>query len=57
MQSLYTATVVNQIFEDRVEKAALARRSTRRRRLFARRERRAPLSSPTGRIGISGAGR
>jgi hypothetical protein len=57
MQSMYTATVVNQIVEDRVENAARARRGARRRRLFARGARRAaPLSSAPGRVGVSGAG-
>lgn len=56
MQSFYTATVVNQIVEDRVESATRARRSPRRR-LFARARRdSAPLSTP-GRLRVSGAGR
>jgi hypothetical protein len=58
MQSYYTATVVNQIVEDRVDAARRAGRSPRRRRLFARGRRdAAPLSSPTGRLRVSGAGR
>ena len=56
MQSFYTATVVNQIVEDRVESATRARRSPRRR-LFSRARRdAAPLSRP-GRLRVSGAGR
>jgi hypothetical protein len=58
MQSFYTATVVNQIIEDRVETAARSRRSPRRRRLFARGARRdAPLTAASGRLRVSGAGR
>jgi hypothetical protein len=58
MQSFYTATVVNQIIEDRVETATRSRRSPRRRRLFARGARRdAPLTAASGRLRVSGAGR
>jgi hypothetical protein len=58
MQSFYTATVVNQIIEDRVETATRSRRSPRRRRLFARGVRRdAPLTAVSGRLRVSGAGR
>ena len=58
MQSFYTATVVNQIIEDRVETAARSRRSPRRRRLFGRGARRdAPLTAASGRLRVSGAGR
>ena len=58
MQSFYTAAVVNQIVEDRLEDAARARRSPRRRGLFRRGERRAaPLSAHFGRPRMSGAGR
>jgi hypothetical protein len=56
LQSLYTSTVVNHIIEDRHAAAIRANRSpSRRRRIFARRA--APLSSPTGRLGVSSAGR
>jgi len=58
MQSFYTATVVSQIIEDRVESATRSRRSPRRRRLFARGARRdAPLTAASGRLRVSGAGR
>jgi hypothetical protein len=58
MQSYYTATVVSQIIEDRVEAATRSRRSPRRRRLFARGARRdAPLTAASGRLRVSGAGR
>jgi hypothetical protein len=59
LQSLYTSAVVDQIIHDRAAAAARARRTSgRRRRLFARGERRgAPLSSPTGRFRVSGASR
>ena len=58
MQSYYTATVVSQIIEDRVESASRARKSPRRRRLFARGARRdAPLTAASGRLRVSGAGR
>jgi hypothetical protein len=58
MQSFYTATVVNQIIEDRVESATHSRKSPRRRRLFARGARRdAPLTVASGRFRVSGAGR
>jgi hypothetical protein len=58
MQSFYTATVVNQIIEDRVESATRSRRSPRRRRLFNRADRRdAPLSATSARLRVSGAGR
>ena len=57
MQSFYTATVINQIIEDRVDTATRTRRSPRRRRLFARGARRdAPLTA-SGRLRVSGAGR
>jgi hypothetical protein len=58
MQSFYTSTVVNQIVDDRVDAATRARRSPRRRRLFSRAGRRdaAPLSTPSGRLRVSGAG-
>jgi hypothetical protein len=58
MQSFYTATVVNQIIEDRVDSAGRSRKSPRRRRLFARGARRdAPLTATSGRFRVSGAGR
>jgi len=58
MQSYYTATVVSQIIEDRVESASRARKSPRRRRLFSRGARRdAPLNAASGRLRVSGAGR
>jgi len=58
MQSFYTSTIVNQIVEDRVGAAARARRSPRRRRLSrAARRDAAPLSTPSGRLRVSGAGR
>jgi hypothetical protein len=58
MQSFYTATVVNQIVEDRVDAAIRSRKSSRRRRLFARGARRdAPLTAASGRLRVSGAGR
>jgi len=58
MQSFYTATVVNQIIEDRVKTAGRSRRTPRRRRLFARGARRdAPLTAASGRLRVSGAGR
>ena len=58
MQSFYTATVINQITEDRVGTATRSRRSPRRRRLFARGARRdAPLTAASGRLRVSGAGR
>ena len=59
MQSFYTATIVNQIVEDRVDAAARARRSPRRRRLLSRAGRRgaAPLSTPSGRLRVSSVGR
>ena len=58
MQSFYTATVLNQIIDDRVETADRSRRSPRRRRLFARGARRdAPLTAASGRLRVSGAGR
>jgi hypothetical protein len=57
MQSFYTASVINQIIEDRVDTATRSRRSPRRRRLFARGARRdAPLAT-SGRLRVSGAGR
>ena len=58
MQSYYTAAVLNQIIDDRVETASRSRRSPRRRRLFARGARRdAPLTVASGRFRVSGAGR
>jgi hypothetical protein len=59
MQSFYTSTVINQIVEDRVDAATRARRSPRRRRFLSRAGRRdpAPLSTPSGRLRVSGAGR
>ena len=58
MQSYFTTTVVSQIIEDRVEAATRERQSPRRRRLFARGARRdARLSTPSGRLRVSGAGR
>ena len=48
----FTVQIATQIVEERVSGATLARRSLRRRRLFARRERRAPLAA---RLGITGA--
>src|SRR5215217_4591032 len=55
MQSFYTSTIVNQIVEDRVGAAARARRSPRRRRLSrAARRDAAPLSTPSGRLRVSG---
>jgi hypothetical protein len=58
MQSFYTATVINQITEDRVETATRSRRTPLRRRLFARGARRdAPLTAASGRLRVSGAGR
>ena len=58
MQSIYTASIVNQIVEDRLEDAARARRAPRRRGLFRRGERRAaPLSAHLVRPRVSGAGR
>jgi hypothetical protein len=58
MQSFYTATVINQITEDRVDAATRSRRSPLRRRLFARGARRdAPLTAASGRLRVSGAGR
>jgi hypothetical protein len=58
LQSLYTSAVVDQIIHDRQAAAARARQApSRRRRLFGRSRRGAPLSSPTGRLGVSGAGR
>jgi hypothetical protein len=58
MQSYYTATVISQILEDRVDAAARARRSPRRRRFLSRARRdAAPLSTASGRLRVSGAGR
>ena len=58
MQSYYTATVVSQIIEDRVESAQRTRRTPRRRRFFARGARAdAPLTTASGRLRVSGAGR
>jgi hypothetical protein len=57
MQSFYTATVINQIVEDRVESATRARRSPRRRRLLSRARRDAAPLSTSGRLRVSGAGR
>jgi hypothetical protein len=58
LQSLYTTAVVDQIIHDRAAAAARARQTpSRRRRLFRRGGRAAPLSSPTGRLRVSGAGR
>jgi len=58
MQSYYTAAVLNQIIEDRVQTAERGRLSPRRRRLFARGARRdAPQPSVSGRLRVSGAGR
>jgi hypothetical protein len=57
MQSFHTATVVNQIIEDRVESATRARRSPRRRRLLSRVQRDSAPLSTTGRLRVSGAGR
>jgi hypothetical protein len=58
LQSLYTTVVVDQIIHDRAAAAARARQTpSRRRRLFARGRRGAPLSSPTGRLRVSGVGR
>ena len=57
MQSFYTATIINQITEDRVDAATRSRRSPLRR-LFARGARRdAPLTAASGRLRVSGAGR
>jgi hypothetical protein len=56
MQSIYTATVINQIVEDRVD-SARNHRSTRRRRLFSRARRDVAPLSPSGRLRVSGAGR
>jgi hypothetical protein len=58
MQSYYTATVVNQIIDDRVDTASRSRQTPRRRRLFARGARRdAPVTAASGRLRVSGAGR
>jgi hypothetical protein len=57
MQSYYTAAVISQIVEDRVESASRARRSPRRRRLLGRARRDAAPLSPSGRLRVSGAGR
>jgi hypothetical protein len=56
MHSTITASVVNQVIEDRIETAGRVRSA---RRLFRRRERRrAPSLAPApGRLRISGAGR
>jgi hypothetical protein len=57
MQSFYTSTVINQIIDERVDDAARARRRTgRRRRIFARGQRRgAPLSHAPGPLRATGA--
>jgi hypothetical protein len=59
MQSFYTSTVINSIIDDRVDTAARARRSAgRRRRIFARGQRRgAPLSPAPGPVRVTGAAR
>jgi hypothetical protein len=58
LQSLYTTAVVNQLVDDRVQTAARQRRAPARRRIFGRGGRAAaPLSSPHGRLRVSGAGR
>jgi hypothetical protein len=58
MHPLITASVANQVIEERMDTARRVR-AARRRRLFARRERRdaLPLSPSPGRLRPSGAGR
>jgi hypothetical protein len=57
MHPLITASVANQVIEERMDTARRVR-AARRRRLFTRRERRGVLPlSLTGRLRISGAGR
>jgi hypothetical protein len=56
LQSLYITAIANQIAEDRLQAASRARHAApRRRRLFARRERRAP--APLTALRAGGAGR
>jgi hypothetical protein len=59
MHGLIVKTVAEQIIEDRLLAANRARRASRLRRPFARRERRAapPSSIAPGRLRASGAGR
>jgi hypothetical protein len=57
LQSLYTATVADQIITARID-AARRSRAVPRRRIFGRGARRAaPFNAPSGRLRVSGAGR